>query len=43
MMNGMTREATQELGRWKPPSVMERVYSETKPEEGEPDMRWASD
>ena len=41
VVNGMAREATQELGGWKPPSVMDGVYTRARPEEVIPEMRSA--
>ena len=41
-MNGMSREATQELGDWKTPGVMEGVYSEARSEGVVPGMRSAT-
>ena len=41
IMNGMTREATQELGGWKSPAVMENLYNKTRSEEVAPEMRAA--
>ena len=42
IMNGMTREATQGLGGWKPPAVIENVYKETRSEGAVPKMRAAA-
>ena len=39
--NGMAREATQELGGWKSPSVTEGVYAKAHPKEVAPEMRAA--
>ena len=35
----MAREATQELGGWKSPAVMEGVYTKARSEEVVPEMR----
>ena len=42
-MDGMPREATQELGGRETPSVMECEYSATESEEVAPEMRGALD
>ena len=39
----VTREATQELGGWRPEGVMERVYEKTRSKEVAPGMRCALD
>ena len=41
VVNGMAREATQELGGWKSPAVMEGVYTRARSEEVVPEMRAA--
>ena len=38
VMNGMVREATQELGGWKSPAVTEGVYTKARPGEVVPEM-----
>ena len=43
VVNGTPREATQELGGWKSPAVMESVYTKTRPEEVAPEMRAAAE
>ena len=42
LMNGMSRQATQELGRWKTPTVMESVYNKARSGEVVPEMRSAT-
>ena len=39
----MPKEATQELGGWKSPAVMEGVYTNTRSEEVAPEMRAAAE
>ena len=41
IMNGMTREAAQELSGWKSPAVMKAVYNRTRLDEVLPEMRAA--
>ena len=38
---GMLRVATEELGGWKSPEVMEKVYGTARSEEAVPEMRVA--
>ena len=42
VVNGMAREATQELGGWKSPAVLEGVYDKVRPEDVPPEMRAAA-
>ena len=42
VMNGMAREAAQELGGWKSPAVTESVYTNVRPGEAVPEMRSAA-
>ena len=41
VVNGMSREATQELAGWKSPAVVEGVYTKARSEEVVPEMRAA--
>ena len=41
VVNGVAREATQELGGWKSPAVTEGVYTKARSEEVIPEMRSA--
>ena len=43
VVNGMPSEATQELGGRTSPTVMDGVYTKTRPEEVAPEMRAAAD
>ena len=41
LANGAAREATQGLGGWKTPAVMEGVYTKARSKEAGPEMRAA--
>ena len=43
VVNGMAREATQELGGWRSPTVMEGVYVRARSEKAAPEMCEAAD